>query len=397
MSCCRLDYEAYITGISAGIKAAERQFSIEGQLKLRGPAGLFKAESNHPFCWSVLENCNSKPDKCPIDIITFHRKGNGHDADEILSGSLDLIKNFSERFPNLTNVKYSNSEADPIKKWSEPRDFQADSRYAAVLVETVLEHWQARFDGRMKHLESISHDNSFLNFHPHFFTQRTLLARFQMNNTTPKHVQFVQKPVFTALGLLANLATFAGQVNELKSEKFSYVVTRNAQPNNFFACILMWSHVDLNTTTNKSTIFEIDIGNITSKDSNDELFYFVEGIDNKRTNPSAIYERSNRSPFPDINLLKQMRQAQNPMILSQPAKVSAGRIILSLELRPPFVVSIRICSRNLPAPKRVTNLRLRKVNSEEILLFWSESFYRTRWVEVIHSESKFSSISFQMH
>lgn len=51
----------------------------------------------------------------------------------------------------------------------------------------------------------LSNDNAFLSFHPHQFTQRTLTARFQVNNTEPPHVQLIRKPVLTVMGLLALL------------------------------------------------------------------------------------------------------------------------------------------------------------------------------------------------
>lgn len=344
-------------------------------MKLRGPAGLFKDEKKHKLCWGVLESCNKNPEKCPIDIITFHRKGNGNDAAEILNGSLDLIQEFSQKFPNLTALKYSNSEADPIKKWSEPRDFQADSRYAAILVETVFGHWQAIYDGRMRNLESISHDNAFLNFYPNFFTQRTLLARFQMNNTTPKHVQYVQKPVFSALGMLSNLASRAGKVNALNAN-ISYVITSNS--GNSYSCILLWSHVNLKTFSNKTKNFEIEIRKVEQSNSTDGLFFFVEGIDNKRTNPFAVHQNHNSPAFPDYNLFVQMRNVHNPRVLEQPAKVSDGKIILNLQLMQPFVVTIRICSKHVTIPKKVGNLRLRKINSEEIIIFWSDSNYKEK-------------------
>lgn len=341
---------------------------------------MFKDPKKHQLCWSVLRNCNKNLPKCPIDIITFHRKGNGNDAEEILNGSLDLLKEFSRKFQNLTTLKYSNSEADPIKKWSEPRDFQADARYAVTLVETVLEHWQAMYDGRMEHLDSISHDNSFLNFNPNFFTQRTLLARFQMNNTTPKHVQFVQKPVFAALGLISNLASDAGSVNVLKHKNLSFVITTNNHPRKFYSCVLLWSNVNLNSTSNKSKTFEIEIQNVPRNSSAEKFFYFVEGIDNKRTNPSAVHQMNGSPAFPDYNLFQLMRNVQNPMILEQPAKVYNGTIVLNLQLTEPFVVAIRICRRNISRPRKVTNLRLRRINSEEILVFWSDSFYHSRLV-----------------
>lgn len=51
----------------------------------------------------------------------------------------------------------------------------------------------------------LSNDNAFLSYHPHQFTQRTLTARFQINNTHTPHVQLIRKPVLTAMGLLALL------------------------------------------------------------------------------------------------------------------------------------------------------------------------------------------------
>lgn len=347
-------------------------------LKLRGPAGLFKDEKKHQICWSVLSKCNENVERCPIDIISFHRKGNGNDAEEILNGSLELLQTFQHKFSNLSTFKHSNTEADPVKKWSEPRDFQCDSRYAAVLVETVLQHWQAMHDGRMKNLDSISHDNSFLNFYPNFFTQRTLLARFQMNNTTPKHVQFIQKPVYSALGLLSHLAVNAGAVNVITNKQLSYVITDNKRPQRYFSCILIWSHVNLNLYSNKSKTFEIEIQNVPGDELSDKLFYFVEGVDNKRTNPSAVYQSMKSPTFPTLTEFTRMRNSHNPMILSQPAKVFNGTIILSFQLMPPFVLTVRICSINNAKPKKVVNLRLRRVNSEEIIIFWSDANYKAR-------------------
>lgn len=365
------EYSDYVAGISEGIKAAERQFSMKKTLKLRGPAGLFKSEKNHQFCWSVLKACNEKPEKCPIDIISFHRKGNGNDAAEILDGSLELLKDFNTKFPNLKNFKYSNSEADPIKKWSEPRDFQADSRYAAVVVETVFEHWQAMFDGQIN-LDSISHDNSFLNFYPNFFTQRTLLARFQMNNTVPKHIQFVQKPVFAALGLLSSLSSFAGKVNLLKDQNLSYIITTNNDSQKFFACILISSQVNLQNFVSETINVEISVNHLRPNNSTEELFYFAEGIDNERTNPSAVFQRNKSPPFPDYKVFSEMRKRHNPIILQQPSKVFNGTIIFNTRLTTPFVIAIRVCSKNILQPRKITNLRIRKVISEEIILFWTE-------------------------
>lgn len=49
----------------------------------------------------------------------------------------------------------------------------------------------------------LSNDNAFLSYHPYPFTQRTMLARFQVNSTRPPHVQFIRKPIHAVMGLLS--------------------------------------------------------------------------------------------------------------------------------------------------------------------------------------------------
>lgn len=351
----------------------------------RGPAGLFKDINRHPKCWGVLDDCNRNPNKCSVDVITFHRKGLGNNAKEIVDGSLELLENFNEKFPNLTNFRFSNTEADPIKKWSEPRDFQADTRYAAILVETIFEHWQAMYEGTMKNLESLSHDNAFLNFVPHIFTQRTLLARFQMNNTTPQHVQFVKKPVYSALGLVASVGETASKVREVKGENISFVVTANEK--SFYSCIIIWSQVDTRVNyKNKSRKVEI----LVSKLNGDNLFYIVESVDSKRTNPSKIYEENRRPSYPDPSLFKLMRFKENPSILEQPTKVVDGKIVLSFQLMAPFVLSIRICSRQSVQTPKITNLRIRRINEVEIIIFWSQEILKQNCIKSFEIFFKYS-------
>lgn len=367
------DYQDYISGIRAGLNRVSHDFSLKKKLKLRGPAGLFRDNNKHKFCWNVLENCNANVSSCPVDIITFHRKGNGNEANEIIDGSLELLQALTLKFPNLSEMKFSNTEADPIKTWSEPRDFQADARYASILVETVFQHWSAMYDGRMSNLDSISHDNSFMNYYPNIFTQRTLLARMQINNTLPAHVQFVRKPVLTALGMLANLGQFSASPQSF--ENFSYIFSINNDTKRFFSCIIIASHVDNRVYANKTRNYEFEIKNLSTRQ---DLLYLVEVIDNKRTNPSRVFEMLNRPKYPDFNDLKIMRNVQGPIYIEEPSKVVDGKIFFNVQLMEPFVISIRICSINSAIPKRVRKLRIRKINSEEIVLFWSDSFYKER-------------------
>lgn len=84
----------------------------------------------------------------------------------------------------------------------------------------------------------LSNDNAFLSYHPHPFTQRTLTARFQVNNTQPPHVQLIRKPVLTVMGLLALLGD-----SKIKVYVFKWLLYRNSSSLQVlhFNIILMFS------------------------------------------------------------------------------------------------------------------------------------------------------------
>ena len=70
------------------------------------------------------------------------------------------------------------SEADPEKGWWRPRHWRADVTYAAMIASNVIRHQQWRTVTHDKYNYSLlSNDNAFLNYHPHYFQQRTLFAR----------------------------------------------------------------------------------------------------------------------------------------------------------------------------------------------------------------------------
>lgn len=98
----------YVNGIWKGLRAVERQYNLDHILKLRGPAGLFKQESRHSLCWGILKNCNTNLIQCPIDMLTFHRKGAGFNAADIFNGGMELKNIIINKFPNLKKFKMAN-------------------------------------------------------------------------------------------------------------------------------------------------------------------------------------------------------------------------------------------------------------------------------------------------
>ena len=197
-----------------------------------------------------------------------------------------------------------------------------------------------------------------------------------MNNTKPKHVQYIQKPVFSALGLISNLGGYAQEVKTINN--VSYIVSGNKnQSEKFYSFILLTSHVNLKMFAKVAKNYEINIVNLPKRD---DLVYLVEGIDNRRTNPSRIYENFNKPAYPDYETFRKIREVQNPVIIEEPTKVVDGKIFINSQLTEPFIISVRICSKNINISRRVFNLRLRKVNEQEIILFWSDKSERKRLV-----------------
>ncbi|XP_062559981.1 alpha-L-iduronidase [Armigeres subalbatus] len=363
------EYITYVQSIRFGLDAAGRLLN-NIRLPLRGPAGLFKSVERHPFCWNSIKLCNDSPKKCPFDVITFHRKGSGLRADEILQSSLELLKQLSKTFPNISQMQFSNDEADPIAGWSTHRKFQANLSYGSMLVSTVLQHWSALFNGRFRNLESISHDNAFLSYHPYEFEQRTLLARFQMNLTRPRHVQFVVKPVFSALGMLSNLGSMATDGFAV-SDNISHIVSYLIEP--FYVCTLLISSNDTFESVEKRQVINLSI-DLDNELSQQAIGYIVEGLQSSLNDPYDVWNFYGRPPYPTKFQLEQMRSVQFPSILEGPAVLPKGhkKLTLTLNLRSPWIVTVRMCSLLSSRPTEVLNVRVRSINSHEVIIFWHE-------------------------
>ncbi|XP_068241204.1 alpha-L-iduronidase [Palaemon carinicauda] len=175
-----------------------------------GPGGSCRNPNFSRICWALLDHCDHgssffTPGVPPrIDFISFHKKGE-QDADTILEKELPTVAQIYDEYPSLRQVPVINDEADFEVGWSRGREWRADARYAALAVRSVYIHQLAK--DRIPHFKYalMSFDNAFLNYRPHFFDQRTILTRFQINNTTPHQVQFVKKPAYTIMALLSLL------------------------------------------------------------------------------------------------------------------------------------------------------------------------------------------------
>ncbi|XP_063587899.1 alpha-L-iduronidase-like [Penaeus indicus] len=183
---------------------------VTEQLILGGPGGSCRDPSFSLLCWALLGHCDHgssffTPGRPPrIDFISFHKKGQ-EDADSILTQELETIEKIRRNYPHLRHVPIVNDEGDFLKGWWRSRSWRADGRYAGLVARAVYTHHEALSSRPRLNYQLISFDNSFLNYFPNFFEQRSLVARFQINSTSPRQVQMVKKDSYSVLALLSLL------------------------------------------------------------------------------------------------------------------------------------------------------------------------------------------------
>lgn len=297
----KTDYFEYITGIADGLHHHSQRTNATKHL-LRGPAGLFKSHDKHRLCWGILDKCNANIDLCPLDTITYHRKGHTS-IDDILIGTIELLRSIHSDYPKLRRLPYANSEADPTAGWSTQHEAYADVRYANMLIRTVFQHWNAMYNQILPNLNSISHDNAFLSYYPFEYEQRTLLARFIMNNTTPSHVQFVRKPVHAALGLLGSMAHLASLVQNIKSKM--QCLTSIGED---YGAVLCISADDQQSKGAVQQVIRVDASALLKDEST--AAYFVEYLANEWTDPYFVWQQCGRPSFPNRTVFARMREAE---------------------------------------------------------------------------------------
>lgn len=191
----------------------------------------------------------------------------------------------------------------------------SDIRYAITLVDIVFQYWNMKFANILEDIESISHDNAFLSYHPYEFSQRTLLARFEFNLTTPRQVQFVEKPVYAALGMLSYLGGFAGPAVKNESTNVTYVTSADMRDDSFYFCAIIFQ-----TNTHQSSepqshsqriVIQLsDQLNRFQTNSEYNLTYIVEYLEDKRTDPAAVWQQYGSPAYPNATARDAMRRVQ---------------------------------------------------------------------------------------
>lgn len=185
----------------------------------------------------------------------------------------------------------------------------SDVRYAVTLVNIVLLHWNAKYNRILQSLDSISHDNGFISFHPYEFYQRTLLSLFQLNNTNPVEIQFIQKPVYAALGMLGNLGAYASALNNVSGTMSLW--TKSLPEESLFFCGIVSSELKLMSQELRAVNINVAINTSEYKYVEGERFMtFIEYLEADVTDPVYVWKLLGSPSYPNAYERQMMRKSE---------------------------------------------------------------------------------------
>lgn len=202
------------------------------------------------------------------------------------------------------------SESDPTTGWSKPLPMNSDIRYAVTLVKTVLLHWNVKYNHILPTLDSVSHDNGFISYHPYEFDQRTLLALLQLNNTNPIEIQFIQKPVYAALGMLGNLGAFATNLTNNSETGTLSLWSVSRRKESLFLCGIITSESYDHQVNAINFNVSIELNGFDSYNEWERYTSLVEYLDGNVTNPVYWWESFGKPSYPNALQRQIMRESQ---------------------------------------------------------------------------------------
>nr|XP_057926141.1 alpha-L-iduronidase isoform X1 [Doryrhamphus excisus] len=388
---------------------SEGLWAASNLLRLGGPGDSCHSPPHSPYCWAMLQHCYNGTNYFTgetgvrIDYIALHKKGGGYSM-PILQQEIQTMEEINQRFPLFSNLPVYNDEADPLVGWSRPQEWRADVTYAAMAVKVISQHQNLKIANSTMNYTLLSNDNAFLSYHPHPFTQRTLTARFQVNNTQPPHVQLIRKPILTVMGLLALLGetqVLTQVLNSLGANDSTVGVLASSHqpqfpwgPDSWQATVLVYNSDDNRTSTNTDDVTV----SLRGLEPYTGLVYVTYLMDNNVSNPYHQWQSMGSPSYPTVDQFRQLRNTQDPLV-DGPWLVPAGdTLTLKARLCVPSVLLIHICARPKAVPNQVNGLRFIKITKGQVLIIWSDGCVDSKCiltfeVEFSAGQNEFSRIN----
>ncbi|XP_056146340.1 alpha-L-iduronidase isoform X2 [Lampris incognitus] len=379
----------YYDACSEGLRAAS------SALRFGGPGDSCHSPPHSAYCWAMLQHCYNGTNfftgetGVRLNYIALHKKGGGYSL-PILEQEIQTVREIQERFPLYRSLPVYNDEADPLVGWSRPQVWRADVTYAAMVVKVITQHQDLLLVGKNYNTINytlLSNDNAFLSYHPYPFTQRTLTARFQVNNTQPPHVQLIRKPVLTVMGLLALLGEtqILAQVSDStgSNNKTLGVLASSHKPllpgtsDSWQATVLVYNSDDNRTSTNTDDV-TVSIKGLAGQKG---LVYVKYYLDNNVTNPYQLWQSISSPDYPSAEQFRRLRSTEDPQV-DGPWPVPTGdTLTLKARLLVPAVLLIHICAKPKAVPDQVNGLRFIKITKGQVLVVWSDSCTNSKCIK----------------
>ncbi|KAL3863772.1 hypothetical protein ACJMK2_005507 [Sinanodonta woodiana] len=380
--------------------------AINPSLKLGGPGdGCHFAEYSEAFLDHVVNGKNIlSGQKVKVDFLSYHLKGD-MSSRAVFDSESNLMKNITEKYPSLEAVPFYNDEADPLVGWSKDEEWRADATYAAMVTKVIGQHLNEMVTSSsppIKNYKLLSNDNGFLSWYPYQFTERTLLARFQINTTQPPHTQFIRKPGYDVMGLLSlmgnkQIATNLTTVDGTSVSNFSNIGvmaaihTPDVPPytsDSWHLSVIIYNSDDTKSSNQSdmvSVTLDVQPGNHSSG-----LMLVVYAINNKIGNPYSIWTSFGKPKYPSLPQLQEMRNNEGPVRVAM-YKIKPGVFRLpNVEILQPGIVMLHVCDKPKYEPDQVNDVSAINITSGQILITWSDHCVNSRCIltyEVEYSNS----------
>ncbi|ELT95325.1 hypothetical protein CAPTEDRAFT_211572 [Capitella teleta] len=385
---------------------AEGLRRVSSLLRLGGPGGECHEYDLSSFSWGLLNHTAhgvsffSGKEAKSLDFISIHKKGEIPNNTAVILQKEEYFHTILLRFlPSLRHIPLQNNEADPIVTWSRAYSFRADATYAAMATKIIATHQQ-----RPHRLQLLSNDNAFLSFNPSPFSQRTLLARFQINETSRGHqVQFIRKPIYSVLALLSLIGETevesSFKVDEINfSSSIIGVLASVHSPSKYSRqdCWQLTALVYLSEDTRHeftSDYFNVSIQLSIPKQHTD-VMYTTYLLSNSHGNPYSAWKAAQRPLSPNFKLLRQMRDQEGPVRVLPPSRLKSSNV--SVRIQMPGVVVFHLCARAPQGPDQVNGLAFQNITKGQVLITWSDHCVNTKCIttfEVEFSQSRCSAAS----
>ncbi|XP_078396502.1 alpha-L-iduronidase isoform X2 [Cetorhinus maximus] len=367
-------FQNYYDACSEGLKDANTL------LQLGGPGDSCHPPPHSPISWGLLNHCYNGTNfftreiGVRLDYIALHKKGAGSSF-HILEQELDTVQQIQKRFPKFQSIPIYNDEADPL--------------VIAQHQNLLISNPQNKINFTL-----LSNDNGFLNYYPNYFTQRTLTARFQMNNTNPPHVQMVRKPVLTIMGLLALLGEKQLEVEMMlngdASDENSTLgaIASIHEPSNSHAsdswqsAIIIYNSDD-NQTSSDITLVTV---NLTNFPTQEELVYVIYHLDNKDTNPYLQWKNFGRPDFPTVEQFHIIREMEDPVVKGPIPFPREGNLILKLHLPIPSVYLLHICAKPERPPNQTSGVSFIPLTLGQVAVTWDDNYVNSKCLKTFEVE-----------